>query len=369
MAKKVICILLCLAFALSFAACGGDDKVVIQGESDDAADGASSDLGSVTQVTASKDAYNFLTGENNMASDRVGLRPYAIAINNVEDSWPQYGISYADVYYECETEGGITRIMGVYSDIREVERIGSVRSLRDQFLEVLYPLDPIIVHIGMSQYARSAIVENNFKTVDGDVYKGIKYFDETRYQTMPSWYCYFVSNDLVNKGIELAGIKTESMSIVNSLFNFSDSAVTPSEGAANRIYYEFSGATDCIFTYNTSDGLYYKSQFMSASYPDGKPEKDAINDQQLCVKNVVLIYANFSYTTDPDPLAQVDFASGGTGYYFTNGQYQQITWQKGDYSSNLKLFDMSGNELSVNPGKTHIGIVNKDYADTLEITA
>ncbi|MEA4911127.1 MAG: DUF3048 domain-containing protein [Oscillospiraceae bacterium] len=369
MVKKLLSILLCLALALSFAACGGDDKVVIQGESEDAADGASSDLGSTTEVTATKDAYNFLTGENNMASDRAGLRPYAIAINNIEDSWPQYGISSADVLYECETEGGITRIMGVFSDIREIKQIGSVRSLRDQFLELLYPLDPIIVHIGMSQYARSAIVENNFKTVDGDVYKAIKYFDETRYQTMPKWYCYFVSNDLVTKGVELAGVKTESTSILTSLFNFSDGAVTPSEGGASRIYYEFSGATDCIFTYNSADGLYYKSQFASASYPDGKAEKDALNDQQVAVKNVVLIYAPFSYTTDPDPLAQVDFSNGGSGYYFTNGQYQQITWQKGDYSSTLKLYDMSGNELSVNTGKTHIGVVNQDYADVLNITA
>ncbi len=371
MMKKMICILLCLAFALSFAACGGDDKVVLEGEGTDGADGASSSLGEVTEFTGESNAYNFLTGENTMASDRVGLRPYAISINNIEEALPQYGFTDADVYYEAETEGGITRIMGIFSDIRGIQQIGSVRSLRDQFLEILYPLDPIIVHIGASTPALEAIAENNFKTIDGDIYKSIKYYDEERASRgYHSWYCYFVSEELVNKGVELAGIKTESMSVVDSLFNFSDSAVTPSEGAASKLHYEFSGVTDCVFTYNAEDGMYYKSQFTSASYPDGKKEIDELNGEQLNVKNVIVIFADMSYIDmGKDKLAQVDFSTGGTGYYLTNGQYQQITWTKGDYSSNLTLYDMNGNELSVNTGKSHIGIVNKDYADALEITA
>ncbi len=46
--------------------------------------------------------------------DKVNARPIAIMINNLHSGQPLLGVTEADIMYECPTEGGITRILGVF---------------------------------------------------------------------------------------------------------------------------------------------------------------------------------------------------------------------------------------------------------------
>ena len=43
-------------------------------------------------------------------------RPVAVMTENTHVTLPQYGVSNADVIYECPVEGGITRIMGIFQN-------------------------------------------------------------------------------------------------------------------------------------------------------------------------------------------------------------------------------------------------------------
>ena len=40
-------------------------------------------------------------------------RPVAVVVNNLKQALPQQGISQADIIYEIEAEGGITRMMAL----------------------------------------------------------------------------------------------------------------------------------------------------------------------------------------------------------------------------------------------------------------
>ncbi|NLC78520.1 MAG: DUF3048 domain-containing protein [Ruminococcaceae bacterium] len=366
--KKIISLLLCLCLAFTFVACTGQTVIL----DDDEEQGG--ELG-VVEVTAAKESFNMLTGENNLANDRVGWRPIAISVNNISPSWPQSGISGADVIVEIETEHGITRLMCLFGDTREIGKIGSLRSLRDPFMEFLYPLDAIIVHIGTSVLAQKAMLENNYRTIDADIEENyfVKTQDKTRLSNgYASEHTWFTSGSQVEKGIETLGLTTESQSAITAMFNFvtDGSTVTPTGGTAASVAYDFNDSTDNFFKYNDGDGLYYKSQYASASYPEGKPHMDEAANQQLCFKNVFVLYCDMSFTGEPrgaDSLAQVDYSAGGTGYYFSNGAYEQVTWTKGDFASQLKVFDVSGNELSVNTGKSYISMVDKEFAETMTI--
>lgn len=366
--KKTLCIVLCLIMALSFVACTGGQQVVLE---DDEETGGT--LGTV-EVTAAKESYNMLTGEYNLANDRVGWRPVSVSVNNVQKSWPQRGISKADVVVEIETEYGITRLMCIFADTREIPEIGSVRSLRDPFMEFLYPLDAIIVHIGTSKIAEKVMMENSYRTIDADIKENVfvKTQDKQRLQSYDSEHTWFTSGSQIEEAIQFLKLKTESTSIITSFFNFATdgATVTPADGAANSFSYDFNNVTDNYFKYNESDGLYYKSQYATASYPDGKPQMDEKANQQLCFKNAFILFCDMSFTGAPrgaDSLAQIDYSTGGNGYYFTNGAYQQVTWTKGSFESQLKVFDMSGNELVVNPGKSYVSMVDKEFSDTMTI--
>ena len=83
-------------------------------------------------TTKASGAVNPLTGLEDMKS--ATSRPVAVMVGNNDKSRPQYGIEKADMLIEGETEGGITRIMAVFSDASRVpDAVGPVRSARSPF--------------------------------------------------------------------------------------------------------------------------------------------------------------------------------------------------------------------------------------------
>ena len=364
--KKILALMLCLIFTLSLVACGGDSgsngAIVIDPIEDEIA-GTADHYGTV-EVTATKDAYNFLTGKNDMASDMVGMRPYAISVNNISDCWPQYGLSQADIIFEMETEGGITRMMALYMDTREVARIGSVRSLRDQFLEAVFPLNPIIVHIGTSVYADKAIQEHSFRTLDGNNLPQSMFFDRDRYSAgYNSEHCYFTSGQNIDETLPAAKIKRTLSANVTSAFNFvgEDEVTVPTTGDATTIKFKFSSYGDGDLRYDAESNKYLKWEY-------GKAQVDAGNDnEQLAFDNAFVIFAPIS-TIDGTILVKVDYTAGGEGYYFSQGKYEKVTWTKPDYTDNFSFTTADGEELKVNTGNTYFAVVRDDRADELTIS-
>ena len=62
-----------------------------------------------------------------VAEEINNTRPITVMIPNTKTA-SQYGISNADVLYECNVEGSITRLMALFQDWSDYDRIGNVRS-------------------------------------------------------------------------------------------------------------------------------------------------------------------------------------------------------------------------------------------------
>ena len=111
-----------LAVALLACACSGCGK--------------KSEEPSVNGADAKNEHYYApLTGEP-LSSKPANTRPFAVMINNIVFAQPQVGISNADMIYEIPAEGGITRMMAIFSHLYDVESVGSIRSLRPYYLSV-----------------------------------------------------------------------------------------------------------------------------------------------------------------------------------------------------------------------------------------
>jgi len=359
--KKLFVTLLCFCFIVALVACGSG-KIDLSEEDEFA---GTSDSYGIVEVTAERDALNYLTGNMNLPRDMVGMRPYCVSVNNLSGSWPHYGISQADIVLEIETEGGITRLMCLFADTREVPLIGSVRSLRDQFIEVIYPLDPIIVHIGTSIYADRALAENNLCTLDGNEMPSIIWIDRVRMQTYSSEHCKFTSGKLIDEGIKKANFDTKSSSTIKTYFNFAQPGekVVLTGGDAAAIKFEFGrdGKTiyDGDFRYDEASGTYLKFQRGQAQIDAGN------NDKQLAFENVLVMFANI--TVKNSSMTDVDYQQGGEGYYFSGGRYEKVTWSKGNYSSNFEFKKADGSDLVVNTGTTFFGFVKNENQKTLKI--
>jgi hypothetical protein len=370
--KKLLTLLLALTAILSLMSCSVTSEEIplqiggpITEQKNPYEQEGDGEAGTV-EVTSEKTAYNPLTGLNNMAQDRVGKRPIAVSVNNINPyAWPQMGLSKADYILEIETEGGITRMMCLFSDTREIRAIGSVRSLRDQFLEALYPLDPIIIHIGTSIYADRAMAQYSYRTIDGGHYPSAIWTDRTRRRDIE--HTKFTSGDAIEKAVSSANILTDSTSKI-SAFNFigvDDPKIIPGTGTASAIKYNFSTVSsyDGDFRYDEETGKYLKWQF-------GKKHVDGETDEQLSFDNVIVLFADISIIPGEQKagLVKVDFYKGGKGYYLSQGHYEEITWTKSDYPSNFVFTKLDGTELQVNVGNTHMGVADVDNLSRLVIT-
>ena len=368
--KKFLALLVCFALSLTLVACGGGSEAgsgEIDLESEDVLTGTSESYGGTVEVNSAKESYNRLTGETNLANDRANYRPIAISVNNITACLPQKGLSSCDLLFEIETEGGITRTMAIFSDTREVELVGSVRSLRNQFMEIVYPFDPIIVHIGASVFAEAAVAENNFRTIDANVFRSAIWRDLSRKGKYSAEHTYFTSASLIESGIQTTGIRTECDSTVDA-FNFVEegSQTTPTTGTASAVTWDFSTGYDGDFRYNSETAMY-------EAWQHGKQRYDANNDTNLAFKNVFVVFVPRDIYEGSESYAgglpKYDYTTGGSAYYFSNGSYEEVTWQKGDYSSVMTFWRADGSELPVNTGRSYIAVVRTENTETLNITA
>ncbi|MDO5138033.1 MAG: DUF3048 domain-containing protein [Oscillospiraceae bacterium] len=378
--KRIISLILLFVLALSFVGCGAEANPEPQGgginlEDEDVLSGTSQTYG-VVEVTADKESFNRFTGEMNLANDRVDYRPICVSVNNITACLPQKGLSQCDILFEIETEGGITRTMALFADTRDVELIGSVRSLRNQFMELVYPFDPIIVHIGTSVFADAAIAENNFRTLDANIFRTAIWRDPSRVGRYAVEHTYFTSASLIENGIEATQMRTASDN-TNAAFNFVEEGTktTPSSGSCSRITWDFSPGYDGDFRYDEETGMY-------AAWQHGNQRYDSNNAEMLEFENVFIVVAHRDVYPGSESYAgglpKYDYTTGGVAYYVSNGAYEQCVWVKGDYSSTLSFYrgtveDLATKslnemeEIQVNTGRSYVGIVREELGDTITI--
>lgn len=301
--------------------------------------------------------YNPLTGLSKDKNVPDGQRPVAVMVDNLRDAWPQAGISQADVIYEMVTEGGITRLMAVYTDYRAIANVGPVRSARDQFVQFAMPMNAMLVHIGSSSYANDLLNYYRYQDIDG-YYLGTNAFsfDSARNQTRDKEHCWFTNGSLIQAGIDKVGT-LQTTGTLNPLFSFAQSPVSGT-AAANQIAFRFSQYADAAFAYDPASGNYLQSQF-------GVPHTDGVDGSQLSFKNVMVLVSNITLKKD-GVVTEFDL-SKGDGWYFTGGTLQKITWQKGEPDAAPAFFDAAGKALAVNPGKSYIAVISKEAAATLTV--
>lgn len=352
--KQWISLLLAAAMCLGFASCADDDKP------------SSASTGQlVSHEDALKDAevltVNPITGEPLAEGVADGTRPIAVMLDNAPKALPQRGIASADALVEMITEGGITRLMALYSNASAMPRVGPVRSARDQHLQIALPLNAFVAHIGTSVYADNLLNLYGYKTLDGRYLGSTAYwFDEARkkQQGYLVEHCWYTDAGLVSAGIDAIGEERAGKGY--TLLPFASAAKALSGSDAPDASVSFSDAASVSFTYQAETGKYLKFQ-------NGAPHTDELDGTQLAFDNVLILFAQVGLKED-NYCASYDL-SGGSGWYLHGGKAVELTWTKGAPESPIALKAADGSELEVSPGTSYLGFVPASQAGTLVINA
>lgn len=330
------------AALLVFSSCGGkaEDKISTTLKTTTATSTAA-------PTTVSQYAVNSLTGEQNLSPSMADKRPVAVMINNIKVAQDvQTAVGDADLVFENEVEGGITRLMAVYSDISKIGRIGTVRSARYTYAELACGLDARYVHCGSdNKYCTPLMNELGLDHLD---LGGNASAAAQRFSTGLAYeHTMYTFGDKLNKIYKDGRTKIRD-SAKNSL-HFSNTAVKYSN-AASKVSVKMSGDYTTTFTYDTEAKKYSRGDKVFNAF------RDYVSGSKEQFTNVIVLFTDVYPLSDGHHMkSELD---SGSGYCFSNGTKCSIKWKKGSSSSPLKFYDENGKDFELNKGNSYILITD-----------
>lgn len=359
--KRVIALLLALT-ALTFAGCGSEPAPAPDvSEPESSAPVFSAPTSSEEEQPA---PVNPLTGAEDYPEDMLYQRPVAVMFNNATPALPQKGISSADIVYEMQVEYSITRLMGVFSDLSAIPDVGSVRSARPDFIELMLPMNAIYVHFGQSTQAKSAIEQYGISSINGiKLVQKAFYLDEQRAANRSSEHCWFSNKDLILAGALAEKIELTSSDPFQPVFHFAkagEEAMPASAASALSISVPVSPIVKAGFIYDEKSRTYAKSQ-------NGNPHLDSLTGEAAKVTNVLVMYTSCDLMADG---VHRDIGlESGTGYYLSHGKVQEVQFKKEGVSEPMQVLNSDGEPVKINVGQTWVCFAPTDAKEKTIIDA
>lgn len=277
-------------------------------------------------------------------SQKINQRPIAVMVNNLDNSVRkvQTGLSKADIIYETEVEGGLTRLMAVYQDISDLDKIGTVRSARYQYIDLAMGHNAVYVHFGFNTYCESHLTD-----IDDIEFKNNSKGSKRISNGLATEHtAYALAGELKDRIFNEFNMSVKS---VAPWANFTDDELALDGGNATTITIPYPASTT-NFTYDATSGLY--TRLLGSTV-----QTDYFSGEKTQVKNIFILLTDMSYYAD-GKTRKVSF-NGGDGYYITNGTVQFIKWEKGAATNGFKFTDTDGNEIKVSAGNSWVSVANK----------
>lgn len=271
------------------------------------------------------------------------MRPMAIMIENHNQARPQSGLYKADVLYEIPVEGGITRFMGLFTQMPGL--VGPVRSCREYFVDRALEVDALYVHCGGSPMGYAYIAKSKIRSVD-EIKNSPPFFrDKVRkaphnlYGTGEAIYKYMakrVDMRVNTKPIPLSyGVRGEG-----------------GEAVGDYLRINYHGNYNVVCKYE--NGVYHR-------YMNNILHLDRETQKPLEASAIVLQTAAMR-VVDSVGRQEISFIGSGTAWIFENGQRTKVTWYKAAPREKTVYIDSNGNEyLFADKGQVWVQVISPNH--------
>lgn len=301
---------------------------------------------------------NPLTGQMYPSEEAMSRRNLIVKISNYPPIVrPQSSVNQADVVFEVEAEGGVTRFAAIFRS-NAPDHVGSIRSARLVDIELVTMYSALLAYSGTSEPIQQLLLSSDF-----------------RYQLIsPSigdncdnaGFCRFAQEGLAfehtlfgdtNLMWEIATRRNVNTGMRARGFAFNE---RPDAGGfpANDIFVDWYGQTDARWQYDPSSGRYLR-------FTDSQPHFDAIDEQQLWADNLIVLEVPHQRRPDLFPeganyeSVEIQLWDQGRAYLVRDGQGYQGFWRRQDRNPGSALQIIYGNNVPImmKPGRTWVSIV------------
>lgn len=298
------------------------------------------------------EAYSRYTGEG-ITREQSRQRPLAVMIAGDPITRPQSGLGLADVVVEMEAAPGITRLLAIFQSVLP-EEIGSVRSVRNDYIDVSEGFDAVIVHWGGEKRALDRLAVTDAAEIDQFANGDLFY----RKPGIPSPHDGFTTDELMRDGLERYEYDRAPKF---SAWEFRGEAASVERPAGGILSVPFGNLDfDVEFEYAAATNSYLRSQ-------GGQPHTDAQTNEQIAAKNVLVVEAPHFVYESHGGYQEFDLVSGGDCTLYQDGQEVPCRWRKGDEGDPLVIEGVDGEVLKFVRGSTWIEVVQPGTAVTWQM--
>lgn len=326
---------------------------------------------------------NPMTGLPYPNQEAIDRRTLIVKISNFPPIVrPQTGVNAADLVYEVEAEGGVTRFAAFYRN-EMPESVGPVRSARLLDIELRTMYNALLAYSGTSEPIQQIILNSEyvfqmFSPLKGDNCDNAGFCRDTelRAQGVPLEHTMFLDMSVL---YDLATRRNVNVGFPARGFAFSENP-DPNGFPANDVYVDWFGQADARWQYDPETERYYR-------WSDGVPHMDAADDTQIFADNLIVLEVEHRERPDlfpPDSNYQsLDIVlrsdeegevAQGRAYVIRNGVYYQGFWRRmnDQPGSALQLVYGDNTPMMLQPGRSWVSVVrglgnnvtiSEDYAD------
>jgi DUF3048 family protein len=286
--------------------------------------------------------------------DRPAL---AIKIDNYSlgpapaEARPQSGLDYADVIFEEQVEGSITRYAAVFQCRNASGFVGPVRSARWTDIQMLSQLGhPIFVHVGGITPVLDLVEQSALVNVD--------LIDNPQLETEPAGR--YAPYDTYTTTQAVWAQEKQLTTPPAPIFTFSSKV--PSGESVTQIHLDWSATSDIYWRWDASTGTWLRFYNVgSTSSPDVQPDvlTDGVQNQaqNVIVQQVSITYGPWAENSEGGLEAESHIIdNSGKAYVFRNGRMIVGTWSAGAAGTPTKYLDAAGNPIALQPGRTWVEI-------------
>lgn len=282
-------------------------------------------------------------------------RVVAVTISNIHDALPHYGTMGADILMEMWVNGSIIRDLALFSDITKAQEVGSVRSIRPMFSQIVKHYDAVLLDASGSDQALAHASSLGIQHINVDTYDGTAYSyrnmdrDFTFKPASKLEHCLFVKPEGVEALLADRGYATTQPEDKDYGMTFAENGTPEGGETANTVSVAFTyrnNIKNTSMVYDESLGKYVYNQYDTAMVDGSTGEPEAFT-------NVIVMLADISmdgiyYTAN--------FTAGGAGYYANGGKIVPITWTTDADDAPFRFFTADGQPLSLGVGNTYIAV-------------
>lgn len=287
-----------------------------------------------------------LSGEK--TKDPIDFYPVIVMIDNAYNIRPQYGLEQADVIYEAFAEGNITRLMAVFDDNKNVEKVGPVRSARPYFMDFANEYAGVYMHVGGSPEALGEINSYDFTNIDQIGASEIYFW---RDENLEAPHNVFTSSANWLRVGEIKDVNNCDQSIIWNFIDSQDGYVDKPDNFS----IDYNATYKVDWKFNDKIKLYQR-------YQGGDEFLFASGDQATAANIIVQVVP--SKIIDDKERRSMETSRGGKVYIFNNFGKQEGIW--GFSEGRTRFFNDKGEELKLIPGKTWLQIVPSEETLLLE---